>query len=160
MDVSLSATEQAALAAAAAGERRVRHWRRYRAILLLAEGRAARAVAAALGCSENSVSNWSRAWKHAGPAGLAEPPHGGRVRALGTPAEAHLSRLLAADPQTSGHHAAGWTVPLLRTELASAGSPVSEHTVRRTLHRLGWRWKRPTYLLGRPDPAYAEKKRR
>ncbi len=35
-----------------------------------------------------------------------------------------------------------------------------ERTVRRTLHRLGWRWKRPKYVLGRPDPAYAEKKSR
>jgi hypothetical protein len=25
------------------------------------------------------------------------------------------------------------------------------------LHRLGYRWKRPQYVLGRPDPAYAEK---
>jgi hypothetical protein len=35
---------------------------------------------------------------------------------------------------------------------------VAAHTIRRSLHRLGWRWKRPKYVLGRPDPAYAEKK--
>jgi len=35
---------------------------------------------------------------------------------------------------------------------------VHEHTLRRTLKRLGYRWKRPQYVLGRPDPAYAEKK--
>jgi transposase len=34
-------------------------------------------------------------------------------------------------------------VPLLRAELAAAGHAVGERTIRRTLHRLGWRWKRP-----------------
>jgi len=28
----------------------------------------------------------------------------------------------------------------------------------RTLHRLGYRWKRPKFVLGRPDRGYAEKK--
>src|SRR5262245_14242997 len=44
-----------------------------------------------------------------------------------------------------------------RTELAQRGWPAAERTIRRTLHRLGWRWKRPKYVLGRPDPAYVEK---
>jgi transposase len=49
-------------------------------------------------------------------------------------------------------------VPLLRAELAAAGHAAGERTIRRALHRLGWRWKRPKYVLGRPDPAYGEKK--
>ena len=69
-----------------------------------------------------------------------------------------LETLLSADPQARGHLAAGWTVPLLRTEMRAAGYPVSERTIRRSVHRLGYRWKRPKYVLGRPDPAYAEKK--
>jgi transposase len=71
-----------------------------------------------------------------------------------------LEELLAADPQAHGRHATGWTVPLLRTELAAAGIVAGERTIRRALHRLGWRWKRPKFVLGRPDPAYAEKKGR
>jgi transposase len=71
-----------------------------------------------------------------------------------------LEDLLAADPQARGHQATGWTVPLLRTELAAAGVVAGERTIRRALHRLGWRWKRPKFVLGRPDPAYAEKKGR
>ena len=39
-----------------------------------------------------------------------------------------------------------------------AGFVVGERTIRRALRRLGYRWKRPQYVLGRPDPAYAEKK--
>jgi transposase len=49
-------------------------------------------------------------------------------------------------------------VPLLQTELAQAGYHVGARTIRRALHRLGYRWKRPQYVLGRPDPAYAEKR--
>ncbi|WP_083856779.1 winged helix-turn-helix domain-containing protein [Nitrolancea hollandica] len=41
--------------------------------------------------------------------------------------------------------------------MARAGYLVGERTIRRTLHRLGWRWKRPKYVLGRPDPDYAKK---
>jgi transposase len=71
-----------------------------------------------------------------------------------------LEGLLDQDPQARGHAATGWTVPLLVGELAAAGYPVGERTVRRALHRRGWRWKRPKFVLGRPDPAYDQKKRR
>ena len=63
---------------------------------------------------------------------------------------------LKSDPQARGYHATGWTVPLLRGELARVGVAVGERTIRRGLHRLGYRWKRPRSILGRPDPAYAE----
>ncbi len=69
-----------------------------------------------------------------------------------------LDATLASDPQAHGYQTPGWTVPLLRQAAAQAGYVVSEHTLRRAIHRLGWRWKRPKYVLGRPDPAYAEKK--
>ena len=39
-----------------------------------------------------------------------------------------------------------------------AGYAPSDKTLRRCLHRLGYRWKRPRYVLGRPDPAYEEKR--
>ena len=69
-----------------------------------------------------------------------------------------LEGLLARDPQAHGHQATGWTVPLLRTELARTGTAVGERTIRRALKRLGYRWKRPRYVLGRPDPDDAAKK--
>ena len=140
----------------------MRHWRRYRALLLLAEGRPPEDVAATLGCARSSVYAWAAAWLREGLAGLREKPPRGRVRTLARGAgagERCLVALLAQDPQARGHHATGWTVPLLQTELAAAGHVVGARTIRRTLHRLGWRWKRPKYVLGRPDPAYAEKKR-
>jgi transposase len=117
-------------------------------------------VAAALGCARSSGYGWVRAWRAAGLSGLREAPRAGRPARLAGDGAAVLERVRTTDPQARGQHATGWTVPLLRAELAAAGHDVSERTVRRTLHRQGWRWKRPKYVLGRPDPASAEQKGR
>ena len=79
---------------------------------------------------------------------------------LAARAGALLEAVLTTDPQTRGYRATGWTVPLLQAELAAAGYTASPRTIRRAVHRLGYRWKRPKYVLGRPDPAYAEKRGR
>jgi transposase len=160
MRVTLTEDDREQLTAAAAHERRVRHWRRYQALLLLAEDKPPEAVATAVGCSRASVYNWVNAWQTAGIAGLIESPHGTAPRAHTEPLAALLTALLGSDPQQYGHHATGWTVSLLHGETRRAGYLVSARTVRRTVRRLGWRWKRPKYVLGRPDPAYAEKKGR
>ena len=158
MSFTLTDDQRTALVAAMTAAPRVRRWKRYRAIVLRGDGLSVPAVAQSLGCSQASVYAWSAAWRRDGVAGLAEGDHGGGQVKLGTTAEALLTELLATDPQTQGHRATGWTVPLLRTELATRGTRVSERTIRRALHRLGYRWKRPRYLLGRPDPDYAAKK--
>src|SRR5262249_4855812 len=112
-----------------------------------------------LGCAHSSVYAWVAAWRRDGLAGLAERPRkGGRPARLAGGGTVLLARLLGEDPQARGWHAAGWTVPLLRAGLDRAGYPAGDRTVRRALHRLGWSWKRPRYVLGRPDPAYAGKK--
>jgi len=160
MSFILSDTERAALVDAAAHERRVRRWRRFQALLLLADGERPEAVAASLGCSRASVYNWRAAWRDEGLAGVVEAAHPPPLLAHTTPLETLLNMLLTEDPQQHGHHATGWTVPLLHGEARAADIDVSERTVRRAVRRLGWRWKRPKYVLGRPDPAYAEKKGR
>ncbi len=151
-------TQRADLEAAAAAEKGVRRWRRYRAVLLRGEGMPVATVARTLGCGQASVYAWTAAWRRTGAAGLRDGGHGGGKVKLGAAEEAVLAKLLGEDPQTRGHHATGWTVPLLRGELGRVGSQVGERTVRRALHRLGYRWKRPRSVLGRPDPAYAEKR--
>jgi transposase len=158
MDIELGPQQRAVREAAAASERRVRVWRRYRAVLLLDDGQPPALVARTWGCSLSSVYGWAAAWRRDGLAGLRGQRHGGGVVALAARAGTVLEGLLDDDPQARGHQAAGWTVPLLRTELATAGFAVSAKTIRRALHQLDYRWKRPKYVLGRPDPAYAEKK--
>ncbi len=158
MPMVLTDEQRTDLETAAAGERRVRRWKRARAILLRGEGLSVPAVARTLGCSQASIYAWTAAWRQQGVAGLAEGAHRGGPVKLGPAAEAVLTELLASDPQSHGHRSTGWTVPLLQGELATRGTVVGERTIRRALHRLGSRWKRPRYILGRPDPAYAAKK--
>ena len=158
MRLSLTASQRTEVAAAAAAEPRVRRWKRVRALLLRADGLTVEAVASTLGCSQASVYAWTAAWRQHGVAGLREGDHGGGQVKVDAVAESMLQRLLATDPQACGHQATGWTVPLLQGELAQVGYAVGARTVRRALHRLGYRWKRPQYVLGRPDPAYAEKR--
>jgi transposase len=158
--VELTDDDRTALGSAQRTVRSVREWRRFQAVHLLGDGREAGEVAEVLGCSVSSVYYWADDWREAGLAGLAEGPHAGRPRRLDEAAEATLTQVVTDDPQAHGYAATDWTVPLVRTELARRGYVVSERTLRRTLHRLGYRWKRPKYVLGRPDPAYAAKKGR
>lgn len=158
MPVLLTDAQRADLEAAARAEQGVRRWKRYRAVLLRGEGMTVAAVAAALRCSEASVYGWTARWRQDGVAGLGEGDHGGGTVKLDAAGEVRLVALLAADPQAHGHQATGWTVPLLQGALANAGYDVGERTVRRAVRRLGYRWKRPQYVLGRPDPDYAEKR--
>jgi transposase len=161
MGLTLEPKERVAIAEAASKEKRVRNWRRMRAIELLAEGRKPEAVAEALGCARSSVYAWAKAWREMGLWGLGEGVRSGRKRSLERRAELLLVELLEeGDPQRRGYRSSGWTVPLLKSELAKAGYVVSERTVRRTLKRLGFRWKRPKYVLGRPDPDHESKKGR
>lgn len=161
MRLRLTVDERKALQAAQARSRSVRHWRRFQAVLLRADEVPVATVAQTLDCTETSVYNWVAAWRVEGVGGVAEGLHPGKMPRLDAAAEAALAALLSeGDPQAHGYAATGWTVPLLRTELAKQGWEAAERTIRRTLHRLGWRWKRPKFVLGRPDPAYAEKKKR
>ena len=159
--VEMTHEDRAAVDAALRSTRRVREWRRLQAVRLLADGREALEVAQTLSCSASSVYYWADDWREAGLSGLVDSPHvGGRPRRLDAAAEATLEQALTADPQAHGYAATDWTVPLLRTELLRRGYTLSERTLRRALHRLGFRWKRPKYVLGRPDPAYEAKKGR
>ncbi len=121
MQLTLTDDERAALGTAAAHERRVRHWRRFQALLLVGDEQTPEQAAAAVGCSRASVYNWLAAWQRAGIAGLVERPHAAPIRAHTAPLETLLVTLLESDPQAHGHHATGWTVPLLHGEVTRAG---------------------------------------
>ena len=120
MPLTLTEDERTGLETAQAQSPKVRHWRRYQAVLLRAQGLLVKDVARALGCTEASVYNWTAAWRRGGAAGVAEGMHSGAVRRLAPEAEVALHVLLAeGDPQAHGYAATGWTAPLLRTELVS-----------------------------------------
>jgi len=158
--MELTASDQAALDVALRQTKAVRPWRRYRAVQLLATGQSAVDVAQTLGCGRSTVELWRRRWQAEGIDGLHEHVHPGGRRRLDAAAEARLTALLEQPPEEAGYHTSGWTAELLQGALAKEDRPVSLSTLRRTLRRLGWRWKRPKYVLGRPDPDYEAKKGR
>src|SRR5260370_25202291 len=127
---------RAELQAAQRSSRNMRHWRRYQAVLLRADGVPLATVATSGGGTQASVCVWPRAWREGGARGVAEGVHPGADRRLGEVAARTLEALLEEDhPQAHGYASTNWTAALLRTELAKQGWPASERTLRRTLHR-------------------------
>jgi transposase len=80
MPLILSAEERAALVAAQRQRPGIRHWRRYQALMLRAEGLSVAQVAQALSCTETSVYNWTAAYRRAGVDGVAEGSRPGAAR--------------------------------------------------------------------------------
>src|SRR5215207_6042924 len=143
--VLLSPAARRALERALAAARDRRHWCRLRAVLLAAEGADPPGIAHALGVSRASVYSWVAQY----------------LAARDPDARERLAALAAASPRDFGYHTFGWTAALLARHLgAETGRPASEPTVRRALHALGFRWKRPRFVLARRDPEREGKKTR
>jgi transposase len=148
----MTAEERAAVEAAQRQSQHVRHWKRFHAGLLRADGVPGIVVAQTLGCTPTSVSTWSTAWRARGVAGIREGVHPGAARRFDATGEHALLELVHRNPHAAGQAATGWTVALRQTEVAESGWHASQQTLRRTLHRLGGVGKRPRVVLGRPDP--------
>jgi transposase len=136
----------------------VRLFRRTLALLELDYGRPAADIARMLGVSRQTVYNWLEAYTEAyDPTALEDNRGRGHYRLLDEDDEHLLEALLARSPQELGYPHVSWTVPLLREALEIAtGQRVSEDTVRRTLRRLEFVWKRPRYDFD-PDPEREKK---
>jgi transposase len=104
-------------------------------------------------CGEDVVRTWLHRYQRLGVAGLYDLPKSGRPpkdRLAGPIVDAQASQ----SPRCSGHPHACWSVGRLarflgwRFHLRLSGA-----SVRRYLHRLGWRWARPRLAPARTrDP--------
>ena len=118
------------------------------------------AAAAVLTALQASGGSLGRYWDHPVPRSLTTHHSTGRPSEWDEDARAILSGTLHQPPDHFGYQATGWTVPLLQTHLALWGlTDLSDATLRRQLHALGYVWKRPRYVLV-PDPRRAAKMRR
>lgn len=135
-----------------------------RAHMVLLSGRRYRVpvIAAIHDCGEDVVRLWLHRYEAAGVAGLEDEPRSGR------PPDDPLAREIvdtqaSQSPRNSGHVQSCWTVALLAAFLAVRfGVARSCSTVRRYLHDMGWRWRRPrltpaSALPGKRDPDEATK---
>jgi transposase len=158
--LELTRSERSALEAALKTTRNRRHWVRLRGVLLAADGVSVAEIARALGAGPSTVYGWLVHWRQTrDPAALADAPRSGQPPVLKAEHRARLEQLLDEAPEAHGYRTVGWTVPLLAVHFTEREQvPVSETTLRRVLHALGYRWKRPRYVLARRDPERAGKK--
>src|SRR5215208_3856763 len=145
---------------ALAAARLARDYRRLQAVLLVAEGCAPREAARRVRADPTSVRRWVARYR-AGrdPSAVADRPRSGRRRAAPDLSRQTVRDAMALDPRALGYRATTWTVPLLASYLAEhAGVAVSARTLRRRLHALGYRWKRPRYAYSGRAAHLAQKK--
>jgi transposase len=128
-------------------------YRRTLAILEIDRGKPLAQVARALGVTRQAVYNWIDLYTQSfDPLALRDAERCGRPTSWTPDLDELLQILLKERPTQWGFQATNWTVPLLRQQFASwDGSWLSEDTIRRKLHTLGYVWKRPRYVLP-PDP--------
>lgn len=115
-------------------------------------------IAQLLNVSRQSVYNWIVRFREKKDAeALCGVPHPGRPARADEVFDVVLRTLLMLSPQRFGYHAMHWTVRLLRDQLRNnLEQDYSDDTIRRGLHRLGYAWKRPRYVL-MPDPQKEKK---
>jgi transposase len=148
------------LARALARATELRAFRRLQAVLLVARGFPVAEAARITGAKPEAVYHWTRTYLRSHrPDCLRDAPRSGRPRAAGRITDARIVREFRRDPLRLGYKTTGWTVALLAEHLGSKhGCPISARTLRRRMHELGLRWKRPRYVYADKDPHRAQKK--
>ena len=143
---------------------------RARIVALSWDGLAVPAIAARVGCHENTVRRWLHRFNAAGLDGLGNPPGGGRKRRI---TEAQRSAIIAlARSEPPGHLArdgagelsaddehgpAQWTLDTLAQTARDAGIAVGRSQVRRILLAEKVRWRRTRSWVTSTDPEFAPK---
>ena len=150
----VSSAGRRALEAIVARPRDGRQYRRAQALLWLAKGERPTAVAQRLRVHRDTIYAWAARYRQREvqrvPARLMDDARAGRPRWLAERVERVLVSVLETDPQAQGYRAAQWTAPwLCQYWRERQALVVSAVTGRRCPHRLGYRWKRPRYILAR-----------
>jgi transposase len=148
----LTARDRDTLAETARHSPDARETRRALALLDLDAGEAPTRVAQRYRVSRSTVYEWAARWQDpARPRGerLRDAPRSGRPPEARDAVEAALADLMPTAPTDHGYRHPAWTTPLLLAHLTRAGVEASDVTIRRALHRLGYRWKRPRFVLSR-----------
>jgi transposase len=133
-------------------------FRRTLAVLEAGAGRPIAEIARMLRTSRVSVYDWIACYEQArDPTALADQRGGNHPSLWNEELQAALVASLQRRPEQFGYQAVEWTVPLLREHLQRwCEQGLSETSVRRQMHDLGYVWKRPRYVLD-PDPQREKK---
>lgn len=161
MELSLLAKDRSALEEVVAQSRDVRQLKRAQALLAVATGEGVAAVARRLQVARNTIYNWvARFQQRAGKIAqrLVDAERPGRPNDLIQGVRDALPKLLAQKPGDWGYRHAEWTVDLLQAQLRLQELDASDKTVRTALHELGYRWKRPRFVLRRRRETWRQAK--
>jgi len=138
--------------------------RRCQILLASARGERAPEIAQFLGCDDQTVRNAIRAFNEHGVEALkpgSRRPHTFH-RAFDDKGAEALRALLHRSPREYDKPSSVWTLDLaaeVSFEQGLTSQRVSDEAIRRTLLRLGVKWKRAKHWITSPDPAYERKKR-
>src|SRR5918997_1040340 len=121
------------------------------------------AIAHRLGVTREAVYSWARRLRGMGnrplAQGLRDQPRSGCPRRKRQAVEELVEQVMDSRPSGYSYQAEGWTPALIRYHLqATKAVEVSETTVRRCLKGMGYRRKRPRYVLARRDPFWRQAK--
>jgi transposase len=131
---------------------------RARMILLSARGFTVQQIMDVFQVVDETLYKWLDRFEAEGPQGLYDRDRSGRPPEIDEAAQRELERILEQSPLEEGYAFTTWTTPLLKSHLKERmGIDVSDDTVRRTLHRLAFVWRRPRWKIDAQDPHYAER---
>lgn len=130
-----------------------RYDHRLHGVLLVAEGMSCRQVAAALGESHGTVSNWVHRFEALGFAGLNDREGRGRPGRLGGAELKQVEAALRRSPVDYGLPAQLWDGPLLsRFVEKRCGVTLRVRQCQRLFRRLGFRLRKPRPEIAQADP--------
>lgn len=140
-----------------------RQVRRAQALVWLHENETVQTVAARLRLSRQTIYDLMHRYKTRLRLPVIERirdrPHTGRPATQRQRTQQIIQALLEQPPSRFGYRSPIWTVPMLRHRVEKRlRQPVSRDTVRRALHALRLRYKRPRLVLARRAPYWRQAK--
>jgi transposase len=142
---------------------KARDVRRAQALLWLDQGESVDGVAQRLRLSRRAIYKIAERYQSRRSEPIAQRvqdrPHCGRPATKRQAVQALVADLLQKAPKQYGYRALVWTTPMLRCQVERRLKvAVSAGTVRRALHHLHYRYKRPRYVLARRSPTWRQAK--
>jgi transposase len=131
-----------------------------RALMVLwrTEGLTTLEIAQRLDCHRDTISLWIERYRTLGAEGLQDEPRPGRPPRLSEKDREQAEALLEKSPPDEGAPHACWTLPRLRAFLLGITSTsFCLETLRRSVHALGFRFRRPRLWAQQQDPETFEK---
>jgi putative transposase len=144
--ITIASSERKALIQEMKRERRLSRRLRMHITLLTSDGCSPTEISRALFCSRNTVYTVVSRFLREGEAAFDDREKRGPRPSVGNAANERVEKLLEEDSPTShGWLRTRWSCKLLAFQLFGewAAPLVSRETLRRALHRLGFRWRRP-----------------